>query len=97
VYGTVRYHTVLYLGTGTVPVRFSNPTPTEKKAGFCQCQISKQTRKPTIFEAQLVLGAARENVKLELSDTPAIMNTLLKDNLGSKHGFFILYTMIFRR
>jgi hypothetical protein len=35
----------------------------------------KQRRKPTIFEAQLVLGAARENVKLELSDTPAIINT----------------------
>jgi hypothetical protein len=33
-------------------------------------------KKPTIFEAQLVLGAARENVKLELSDTPAISNTL---------------------
>ncbi len=73
--------TVPYLGTLT-------KHNTEKKAGFCLCQISKQTKKPTIFEVQLVLGAARENVKLELSDTPAIINTLLNDNLESKHGFF---------
>ncbi len=63
--------TILYLDTLT-------EHSTENKAGFCQCQIFKQTWKPTgtIFEAQLVLGAARENVKLELSDTPAIINTL---------------------
>ncbi len=66
-----------FYGTGSVlcTVPYSNRTHTEKN-GFCQSQILKQKRKPTIFEAQLVLGAARENVKLELSDTPAIIITL---------------------
>jgi hypothetical protein len=89
--GTVPYRTVLRYRTGTV--RFSNRTHPEKKDEFCQCQIFKQTRKPTIFEAQLVLGAARENVKLELSDTPAIINTIMKDNFESKYGFYLFSTM----